>query len=144
MTPLSDERVTELEVKRPDVEAPEVDAEEAPPVAYSLDRADYNAVRPDDEIEETFEIFDSEAQMSAIDFDDPERWRVKTKEGTRTATLRDDEFLGRLANGLAIRKSDIFRLQIREDTLTKNGRTQRKWTVLKVESHRRAAHDDDT
>ena len=82
--------------------------------------------------------------MSAIDFDNPTRWRVKTKATTRAATVEDENFLGRVANGLAIRKSDIFRLRVREDTVEKNGRTRRTWTVLGVESYRRAAHDDDT
>jgi len=82
--------------------------------------------------------------MSAIDFDNPTRWRVKTKDATRAATVEDGDFLGRVANGLAIRKSDIFKLRVREDTVEKNGRTRRTWTVLEVESYRRAAHDDDT
>lgn len=110
---------------------------------FTLERPDYDAVKPDDEIEESQSIFDVEAQMSAIDFDNADKWRVKTVDGTRTATVQDDDFLGRVAAGLAIRKSDIFRLRVREDTIEKNGRTSRKWTVLKVESFRRGAHDGD-
>ncbi|HYO38481.1 MAG TPA: hypothetical protein VER39_02385 [Nocardioidaceae bacterium] len=37
----------------------------------------------DDEVEEQQDIFDVEAQMSAIDFDNPTRWRVKTLDGAR-------------------------------------------------------------
>lgn len=139
MAPLSDARVEGLEV------ADQSMSEDVPPEAelFSLDRADYEAMRPEDEVGEDHEIFDVEAQMSAINFDDPQKWKVKTLEGTRDATVQDDEFLGRVSAGLAIRKSDIFRLQIREDRVTKNGRTRTKWTVLRVENHRRAAHDDD-
>lgn len=140
MAPLSDARVSSVEVQSPP--APDVEAaEDAEP--YTLTKPDYDAVRSDDEISEHQDIFDTEAQMSAIDFDNPTRWRVKTKDTTRAATVEDEDFLGRVANGLAIRKSDIFRLRVRQDTVEKDGRTRRTWTVLKVESFRRAAHDDD-
>lgn len=86
----------------------------------------------------------SSAAGARIDFDNPTRWRVKTGGRSRAATVEDQEFLGRVANGLAIRKSDIFRLSVREDTVEKNGRTKRTWTVLKVEGHRRAADDGDS
>jgi hypothetical protein len=141
MAPLSDARVSSVEVRSPPAAEVEVgeDAE-----TFTLTRPDYDAVRPDDEINERQNIFETEAQMSAIDFDNPTRWRVKTTEETRAATVEDLDFLGRVANGLPIRKSDIFRLRVREDTVEKNGRTRRTWTVLEVESFRRAAHDDDT
>jgi hypothetical protein len=143
MAPLSDERVTSLDVGNPaqpdadsaeDIEAPEV---------FVLDRADYNAVKPDDEIDEKSSFIEVEAQMSAIDFDDPTRWRVKTKDSTRSATVEDQTFLARVADGLAIRKSDIFRLRVRVDTVVKNSNSRSKWIVLLVESHRRASGDDE-
>lgn len=140
MTPLSDDRVATLEVTD---ETPPPDGEEPAPPTFTLDREDYMAVRPRDEINEDFIVFEVEGQMSAVDFDDAESWRVKTKEQTRKATMADEEFLGRIANGLAVRKSDIFRLEIREDIVEKNGRTRRYWTILKVVRHKRAAHDDD-
>lgn len=142
MAPLSDERVSSLEVERPSAPPEAEEGEDS--VAFTLTRPDYNAVRPDDEISESQTIFETEAQMSAIDFDDPSRWRVKTTNGTRTATVEDAAFLTRVASGLAIRKTDIFRLRVREDMVEKNGRRRRKWTVLGVESHRRSANDDDT
>jgi hypothetical protein len=141
MAPLSDTRVSALEVEGPSADEVEADHEAA---AFTLTRPDYNAVQPDDEIRESQEIFETEAQMSAIDFDDPTRWRIKTKDANRLATVEDEDFLGRVANGLAIRKSDIFDLTVRQDTVERNGRTRRAWTVLAVKSHRRAAHDDDT
>lgn len=140
MAPLSDQRVSSVEVEavpRAGAEAGEAEA------AFTLSRPDYNAVRPEDDITETSKIFDTEAQMSAIDFDDPTRWRVKTTDENRLATVEDGDFLGRVARGLAIRKSDIFNLKVREDAVEKNGRRRRTWTVLEVISHKRAANDDD-
>ncbi|QDF19847.1 hypothetical protein SEA_FULBRIGHT_30 [Mycobacterium phage Fulbright] len=111
---------------------------------FALNRADYDAARPEDEVEETSQTFEVEAQMSAIDFDDPTRWRVKTTSGTRNVTVEDEKFLGRVARGLAIRQQDIFWLEIREDAIVKNGRTRTKWVVTKVENHRRVASDHES
>lgn len=143
MTPLSDPRVNELDVAAPpDAGQPKTNDEA--PQQFVLKRADYDAVRPEDEITESSEEFETEARMSAIDFDDPSRWRVKTKTRTRNVTVEDATFLRRVAQGLAIRPQDIFILRIREDATKKNGRVQTKWTVEKVESHRRVASDDDS
>lgn len=143
MAPLSDQNVTELDISDP-IEQPETMARiDTPPQTYSLDREDYDAVRPEDETEESWQIFETEAQMSAIDFDDPSRWRVKADGRTRTVTVEDDRFLRRVAGGLAIRPKDIFWLRIREDSVKKNGRTRTAWTVLSVERYRRATGDDD-
>ncbi|AMS02184.1 hypothetical protein FDI84_gp31 [Mycobacterium phage Pipsqueaks] len=141
MAPLADPRVTELDVAGP----PDQPAEPAePPRMFALNRADYDAARPEDEVEETSQTFEVEAQMSAIDFDDPTRWRVKTTSGTRNVTVEDEKFLGRVARGLAIRQQDIFWLEIREDAIVKNGRTRTKWVVTKVENHRRVASDHES
>lgn len=146
MAPLSDVQVSSVEIEgspADEVEpADQVETIEAPEV-FTLTRPDYDAVRPDDEISESQNIFEVEAQMSAIDFDNPTKWRVRTKDSNRAAIVEDTTFLNRVANGLAIRKSDIFRLRVREDTIEKNGKTRRKWTVLKVESYRMAANDDN-
>lgn len=141
MAPLSDERVTSLEV-----EAQPASGAAAPSGAqpFTLVRSDYDAVRPEDEIDERENTFVTEAQMSAVDFDDPAKWRVKTPTAKRAAIVEDEEFLRLVKGGLAIRSTDIFKVRVREDTVIKNGRTRRKWTVLKVEEHRRAAGDDDS
>lgn len=140
MAPLSDARVSSLEVQSP----PPAQADATKDVeTFTLARSDYDAVRPDDEINERQDTFEIEAQMSAIDFDNPTKWRVKTANGTRAATVEDGDFLGRVAGGLAIRNSDIFSLTVRQDIVETNGRTRIKWTVLRVESFRRAVHDDD-
>ncbi|QZY53341.1 hypothetical protein KVY00_02005 [Leucobacter tenebrionis] len=144
MAPLSDPKVTSLEVATPTSSDDDDIAQDDAPEVFVLTRPDYNAVKPEDDIEESQEIFEVEAKMSAIDFDDPTKWRVKTKDRSRSASVEDQDFLGKVAKGLAIRKNDIFRLRIREDVTKKNGRTRTVWTVLKVESYRRAAGDDES
>jgi hypothetical protein len=149
MAPLSDARVTQVQVQSaPPIAAIEADDEAKTDEGedaddFTLTRPDYDAVRPEDEVEETQNVFETEAQMSAVDFDRPDNWRVKTPDVRRNATVEDADFLARVAGGLAIRKTDIFNLRVREDATEKNARTTRRWTVLEVLSHRRAAHDDD-
>jgi hypothetical protein len=139
LAPLSDPRVRQLDVAL----APQLAGEPAPEVLV-LDRADYDAVRPEDDVEETETTFDVEARMSAIDFDDSKKWKVKTADETRGAVMDDKAFLLRVADGLAIRKDDIFTLKVRADTKTKNGNSRTTWTVVKVMTHRRAAGDNDS
>lgn len=139
MTPLSDPRVTSL-----DVSLTPVDHGSDEPDVLVLRRSDYDLVRPEDEVEEKDKTFDVEGQMSAIDFDNSKKWKVKTKDETRGAVMDDKEFLARVAGGLAIRKDDIFNLKVRADTKTKNGRTRTTWTVVQVVTHRRAASDNDS
>jgi hypothetical protein len=147
MAPLSDAQVSSVEIEA--TPAKETEPSETPdtpkaPEVFTLTRPDYDAVRPEDDISESQNIFEIEAQMSAIDFDNPAKWKVRTKDSNRAAIVEDATFLNRVATGLAIRKSDIFKLRVREDTITKNGKTRRTWTVLKVESYRKAANDGDS
>ncbi|MDZ7913032.1 MAG: hypothetical protein U5O16_14550 [Rhodococcus sp. (in: high G+C Gram-positive bacteria)] len=144
MTPLSDDRVAELDVSGDS--APQEDDGTPPPAAepFRLTRADYDSAAPTDEIDETSETFAVDAQMQAIDFSDSTRWKVKAAGMTRKASVEDAEFLKQVAGGLAISSSDIFRLRIRADKIVTNGRTRTTWTVLKVESHRRTAGDNDS
>jgi hypothetical protein len=144
MAPLSDPNVAALEVANTAKESDNDLVPDEAPETFVLTRPDFVAVAPADDVEETEETFETEAQMSAIDFDDYSKWRVKTVDRKRTATVEDEAFLNRVARGLAIRKSDIFRLRIRENTTKKNGRTRTSWTVLRVEDHRRAADDNDS
>ncbi len=144
MAPLSDDAVTALQVSEPDPTldaSPEEDG--GPPPEFTLERTDYQLARPEDETEETHRVFETEARMSAIDFDSPDRWRVKTTNENRSATVEDAQFISRVNLGLALRKDDIFNLKIREDSVTKNGRTQRTWTVLEVKGYRKRSGDGD-
>jgi len=139
MAPLSDPRVSSLDVAL----TPAIEGARAPEV-FVLNRSDYDAVRPEDDIEEDESFFEVEAQMSAIDFDNSKKWKVKTKNEKRGAVMDDKAFLAKVGAGLAIRKDDIFTLRIRADSKTKNDSTRTTWTVVKVTSHRRAAGDNDT
>lgn len=145
MAPLADSRVTQL-----DVATTPAEDEQTPPASESLSpdfilkRADYDAVRPDDEVEEKAETFDVQARMSAINFDDPTKWRVKVGNKGRNVTVEDQQFLRQVSKGLAIRRQDTFWLKIREDATVKDGRTSTKWTVLKVDMLRKAASDDES
>lgn len=141
MAPLADERVDALEVSKEDDEEAETALEEPEMVGFTLREGDYRAMQPEDEIEEGVRVFNTEAQMSAIDFDDPSKWRVKTKESKRSATVEDQKFLARVSGGLAISKDDIFWLKIREESVRKNGRLRRTWTVLEVQGYRKASKD---
>jgi len=144
MTPLSDSRMTSLKVSDGEVDKTSTGADDdQDATSFTLTRPDYNAMRPEDEVKETNDVFETEAQMSAIDFDDNTKWKVKTATERRLATVEDHAFLRRVAAGLAISADDIFRLRIRRDTVEKNGRTKTSWTVLEVESHRKAARDND-
>lgn len=141
MAPLSDGDVTALQVSDAD-ESVAQGAGDAPQ-EFTLERIDYHLARPEDEIEETQRVFESEAQMAAIDFESAERWRVKTAAGSRSVTVQDADFLLRVDRGMAIHKDDIFTLRIREDVTLKNGQTRRTWTVLEVKGQRRRSGDVD-
>lgn len=140
MAPLSDQNVTSLELQASP--AHEATNEDFPEI-YTLTQPDYQAVQPDLSIVESHKFFETEAQMSAIDFDDPTKWRIRTIDSTRAVRVEDSSFLSQVASGLAIRKSDIFKLKVREDSVEKNGKTRRTWTVLKVQSYRKAHNSDE-
>lgn len=147
LAPLSDSRVSAVDVERPSSKELEKLTPDNAPDVFVLTKPDYDAVKPDDETVEQSRIVDAEAQMTAIDFDDSTKWRVRAtfdgKTIKRSATVEDEDFLGHVSNGLAIRKEDIFQVRLREDTSTTNGRTSTRWTVLEVLQHRRASGDDN-
>ena len=87
------------------------------------------------------DIFDIEGKLSAIDFDDPDRWRVDTVIAKRMATVEDEDFLEQVNQGLALSSDDTYMLKIREDKIIKNGRTQTKWTILEI--HKRTVNPEE-
>lgn len=97
------------------------------------DKDDYKAVKPSEDKEESFDIFTIEGTLSAIDFDDPDRWKVSTAIGKRVATVEDEEFLLAVHEGMNLSRSDSYQLRIREDKVTKNGYTTKKWTILRIQ-----------
>lgn len=134
MRPMEDARVNKLEV------GSTADAPKQKPI--SLTKDDFKAVAPDDSEQEEFDIFDTSGQLSAIDFDDPDRWKIKTPFATRVATVEDDNFLEKVENGLYLNSTDSFELKIREDRVTKNGRTTKRWTILKIQKKGGANEDE--
>lgn len=70
---------------------------------------------PDDEVVSVSE-FEEEAQLQSIDFRPGEKWRVRTRDGARNATMEDEEFLRELDRGMALHKGDIFRVTTRRRT----------------------------
>ena len=136
MRPMEDARVAELEVSST------ADRSEKTPITLVKD--DYKAIAPDDSEEEEFDIFETTGQLSAIDFDDSDRWKIKTRFATRVATVEDENFLNKVANGLYLNSTDSFALKIREDRITKNGRTTRKWTILRIQKEGELNDDDES
>lgn len=129
MAPLQDPRVRDVQLYGPDERE---DGKLTEPSSV-LDKDDLNAAQAEDEVDEQYDIFEAEGRMSAIDFDNPDKWRIKIEGDVRTAKVEDAYFLTKVKNGLQIGSDDVFRLQIREDRVTKNERTTTKWTVLRVD-----------
>lgn len=107
-------------------------------------RTDYlTAVTEPDEITENEEIFEAEGRLGSVDFGSSQKWRVETTAGTRRANIEDQEFLLRIDRGEPIHKDDIFTLTIRENSVTKNGRTSTDWSVIEVRLVRRGGDEGD-
>lgn len=141
MAPMGDD-VDTLEVRDAAVEeqTDEILRTDADVVAT---RRDYReAAAEADDIEETPEEFEAEAQLQSIDFRRGEKWRIRTLRGTKQATMADEEFLRQLDKGMALHKDDIFDVTIREVRTVKNGRTSRDWSLIRVVRKRRGSDDD--
>jgi len=143
MAPLGDD-VDKLEVRDGEVgdSTSKLLATEPEVVA---DRAVYREAAIEvDEIEDGSRTIPTEAVLKSIDFRPGKKWRVATtSEGTRLATMDDEDFLREIEDGHPIHKDDIFEVQIRETTVTKNGRTKREWSLIDVRRKKRGADGDD-
>ncbi|WP_417510598.1 hypothetical protein [Microbacterium sp.] len=150
MTPLNTD-ADKLEVRDASVEDTTEEILETPADAVAI-RTDYlTAILEAEETSEDERIFETEAVLSTIDFDNTAKWRVKTtREGTRTATIEDVQFLKGLDRGDAIHKNDIFWLKVKETTTKEPGKNVRtEWAVIEVRRTKRGdtdgdAHDDDS
>ena len=141
MAPLSDE-ADSLEVRDGTADQSTSRILESEPEVVAS-RSDYRiAVEEPDDVTETVQTIEAEAQLTSIDFRPGEKWRIKTLDGTRQATMEDEEFSRRLDNGMALHKNDIFDVTIREVRTVKNGRTSREWSLIKVTRKRRGEDDD--
>lgn len=107
-------------------------------------RADYqSASRVIDDTHTEAETFRVEAKLQSVDFRRGEKWRVQTINGTRLASIEDDDFLLELDRGAPIHKNDIFEVDILETRTTKNDRTTKDWSLVKVTWKRRGEDEDD-
>ncbi|WP_313366627.1 hypothetical protein [Microbacterium sp.] len=148
MAPLNTD-ADKLEVRDASVDATTDEILNTPAEAVAI-RTDYlTATQEAEQTTEEERIFETEAVLGTIDFDNTAKWRVKTtREGTRTATIEDVEFLRGLDRGDAIHKNDIFWLKVRETTVKEPGKNVRtEWAVIEVTRTRRGdtggdAHDD--
>lgn len=150
LTPLNTD-ADKLEIRDASVNDTTEEILQTPADAVAV-RADYlNAIVEPEEEYENERIFDTEATLGAIDFDNTAKWRVKTThEGTRTATIEDVQFLQGLDRGDAIHKNDIFWLKVKETTIKERGKNVRtEWAVIEVSRTKRGdtdgdAHDGDS
>lgn len=144
LTPLNTDADT-LEVRDASVDATTDEILSTPAEAVAI-RTDYlTAIQEAEETYENERIFETEAVLRTIDFDNTAKWRVKTThEGTRTATIEDVQFLRGLDRGDAIHKNDIFWLKVKENTIKEPGKNARtEWAVIEVRRTRRGDTDGD-
>ncbi|CAL8973757.1 hypothetical protein CELL_01612 [Cellulomonas sp. T2.31MG-18] len=141
--PLSGD-ASELQVRSaPKATPTEQIIEEVPP-AIVADVSDYRAAAAVDAVpEETTEVYaDVEAQLRSIDFEG-RQWRVAALGQARMATITDSEFMSEVLGGLALHHDDIFRVTIREVTVSTEGKRDRvTWTVTKVVRTREGRRDE--
>ena len=150
LTPLNTD-ADKLEVRDASVDATTDEILETPAEAVAI-RTDYlTAIQEAEQTYENERFFETEAVLGTIDFDNTAKWRVKTtREGTRTATIEDVQFLRGLDRGDAIHKNDIFWLKVKETTIKEPGKNSRtEWAVIEVKRTKRGdtdgdAHGDDS
>lgn len=114
------------------------------PIEAVADVDDYRAAAavdavPDEHIEYHRGV---EAQLRSIDFEG-RQWRVAALGKTRMATITDSEFMSEVLAGLPLHHDDIFRVTIKEVTVTQEGkRDKTTWTVTEVERTREGGRDE--
>lgn len=120
----------------------------ASPVEAVARREDY--LEASVEVDEPFEderLFESEARIRGLDFDNKKKWRIETtNEGSRQATIEDTAFLASLDEpGQAIHKNDIFWVKVREVHAKERGKNATTdWIVTEVRRTKRGEVDDST
>lgn len=127
MAPLADTRVQKAEVSNPESTAQER------PSPFELDKIDYQKTQPDDSAEKVFEQLKVDGKIAALDFDNPNRWRIRANGESRIATVEDEYFLQRVGDGLQIGRDDVFRLTIEQVIVREDNQTKKKWTVTHVD-----------
>lgn len=146
LTPLNGE-ASKLELRDAPVEASTEQILARPAEAVAR-REDYleASVEPDPPFEEE-RIFETEARIRSLDFDNNRKWRIETtNEGSRQATIEDTAFLATLDRpGQAIHKNDIFWIKVREIHAKERGHNATtEWIVIEVRRTKRGEVDDST
>lgn len=141
MAPLSDEATTvELRDGTVDRDSQELSQQ---PARATATRSDYRAAAYEEEAEEPeVDHFEAEAQFVNVDFEDGERWRIKTRRGERKVVIEDQDFLRRVSRNEPISKDNIYRVEIREESTVSNGRRSTVWALESVELVREGSRDD--
>jgi hypothetical protein len=142
MAPLGDEADV-LELRSGDLDTPSSELMDGEP-AFVATPSDYrDAAYESEEVEEEVETFNTEARLQSIDFRPGQKWRVATKDGTRLATIEDEDFLRGLDEGIPLHKNDIFEVTVREVRTTSNGRTTTDWSITEARRTKRGTDDGD-
>lgn len=142
MTPLSGEANT-LTLRTGSTAEPTEDIEQKEAEAVVDEEIYREFATIPDEVSESSEIFEAEGTIDIVDFAGTNKWKVTAERQTRSAIIEDDAFLRKIDAGNPLRKGEIFMFKIREDTVIKNGRTNRTWAIIEVISRRRGAFDDE-
>ncbi|MFW0169253.1 hypothetical protein [Rothia sp. P4278] len=103
------------------------------PAAVTYDQEDYRAVSYDYDEEVVHKrTFTAEASFTTLDFRPGKKWRVRSTQGNRLATMADDGFQKQIDEGLKIGADDLFEITVFEETTEKGGRTSIEWTIVQV------------
>lgn len=142
MEPMADEART-MEVRSASV-GEDTDSLLAAEPSVVAETTDYRiAVSEPDDVETTSITYTEEAKLETVDFREGSRWRIRTASGAMTAIMEDNEFQLELDRGLALHKTDLLEVTIREDTTITNGRKARKYALVAVRIKRRGEAEDD-
>ncbi|MDO5076401.1 hypothetical protein [Corynebacterium sp.] len=137
MAPLTDPRITELNVT-PAKDNPDVKRDEH----YTLTKADYIRVNPEDEIEESSNIITHEGTLAVADLEGGGAWSVRVGDTRKKVEIKDSVFLEQVRHGEKVNNENLYTMMIQEDRVKKNGKTtSTKWTILHIK--RKEAHGDD-
>lgn len=141
MAPLSDDATT-LEMRDGSVDRDSQELSQQPAGATAT-RDDYRAAAYEAEtVEPDIERFEAEAQFVNVDFEDGERWRIKTLRGERKVSIEDQDFLRRVSHNEPISKDNIYNVTIREESTISNGRRSTTWALESVILVREGSRDD--
>ncbi|ROP60319.1 hypothetical protein [Curtobacterium sp. ZW137] len=142
LAPLANEAEV-LELRGGDVNTPSEALSSAEPEFVATPSDFRDASFEADDVEEEVETFETEARLQSIDFRPGQKWRVATTDGTRLATIEDEEFLRGLDEGIALHKNDIFQVTIREVRTITNGRVATDWSITNARRTKRGSDDGD-